>query len=160
MGLPLLLVHLAALVASALACSEEQLDRAQMGFRNCMEEKKGAMLGIEVEEVGDLQQEICRGLKDMSSGCQEAVVALAKCNGRERVDHIVAIHINAFTEVLSSVHTNVDILSCPVFHTPPPTIVSHQPDDIQPEPEYVTGGSLHLLPLSSLLLLLPPLLLL
>ena len=28
-----------------------------------MEEKKGAMLGIEVEEVGDLQQEICRGLK-------------------------------------------------------------------------------------------------
>ena len=33
----------------------------------------------------------------MSDGCQEAVQALAKCNGRERVDHIVAIHINAFT---------------------------------------------------------------
>ena len=36
-------------------------------------------------------------LQDMSDGCQEAVQALAKCNGRERVDHIVAIHINAFT---------------------------------------------------------------
>ena len=36
-------------------------------------------------------------LQDMSEGCQEAVQALAKCNGRERVDHIVAIHINAFT---------------------------------------------------------------
>ena len=35
--------------------------------------------------------------QDMSEGCQEAVQALAKCNGRERVDHIVAIHINAFT---------------------------------------------------------------
>ena len=33
----------------------------------------------------------------MSEGCQEAVQELAKCNGRERVDHIVAIHINAFT---------------------------------------------------------------
>ena len=30
-----------------------------------MEEKKGAMLGIDVEEVGDLQQEICGGLKVM-----------------------------------------------------------------------------------------------
>jgi len=107
-----------------------------------MEEKKGRMLDMEAEEVGDIQGEICNGLKDMSDGCQEAVQALAKCNGRERVDHIVAIHINAFTEVLSSVHTDVDILSCPVFHTPPPTIVSQQSAAPQPlGAEYVTGGS-------------------
>ena len=36
-------------------------------------------------------------IQDMSEGCQEAVQALAKCHGRERVDHIVAIHVNAFT---------------------------------------------------------------
>ena len=42
--------------------------------------------------------------QDMSEGCQEAVQALAKCNGRERVDHIVAIHINAFTGSLHIPH--------------------------------------------------------
>ena len=47
-----------------------------------------------------------------------------------------------FSEVLSSVHTDVDILSCPVFHTPPPTIVSQQSAAPQPlGAEYVTGGS-------------------
>merc|ERR1719458_1059441 len=81
-------------------------------------------------------------IQDMSEGCQEAVQALAKCHGRERVDHIVAIHVNAFTEVLSSVHTDVDIQSCPVFQTPPPTIVSQQSAAPQPlGAEYVTGGS-------------------
>ena len=46
--------------------------------------------------------------QDMSEGCQEAVQALAKCNGRERVDHIVAIHINAFTGIVhrSKYHHN------------------------------------------------------
>jgi len=128
--------------ALSLSCSEKQLDAAQMGFRDCMEEKKGRMLDMDAEEVGDIQTEICNGLKDMSEGCQEAVQELAKCNGRERVDHIVAIHINAFTEVLSSVHTDVDILSCPVFHTPPPTIVSQQSAAPQPlGAEYVTAGS-------------------
>merc|ERR1712088_730434 len=128
--------------ALSLSCSERQLDEALMGFRDCMEAKKGPMLDMEAEEVGDIQGEICNGLKDMSEGCQEAVQALAKCHGRERVDHIVAIHINAFTEVLSSVHTDVDILSCPVFHTPPPTIVSQQSAAPQPlGAEYVTGGS-------------------
>lgn len=139
----------------SLSCSERQLDAAQMGFRDCMEEKKGRMLDMEAEEVGDIQGEICNGLKDMSEGCQEAVQALAKCNGRERVDHIVAIHINAFTEVLSSVHTDVDILSCPVFHTPPPTIVSQQSAAPQPlGAEYVTGGSTTTFTISTFLILL------
>jgi len=128
--------------ALSLSCSERQLDEALMGFRDCMEAKKGPMLDMEAEEVGDIQGEICNGLKDMSEGCQEAVQALAKCHGRERVDHIVAIHVNAFTEVLSSVHTDVDIQSCPVFQTPPPTIVSQQSAAPQPlGAEYVTGGS-------------------
>ena len=34
-----------------------------MGFRDCMEEKKGRMLDMEAEEVGDIQGEICSGLK-------------------------------------------------------------------------------------------------
>ena len=47
-----------------------------------------------------------------------------------------------FSEVLSSVHTDVDIQSCPVFQTPPPTIVSQQSAAPQPlGAEYVTGGS-------------------
>ena len=39
-----------------------------MGFRDCMEEKKGRMLDMEAEEVGDIQGEICNGLK--VSRCQ------------------------------------------------------------------------------------------
>ena len=70
--------------------------------------------------------------QDMSEGCQEAVQALAKCNGRERVDHIVAIHINAFTGSLHIPHCclphcsylcidryntviNHHVISCPHF---------------------------------------------
>ena len=71
----------------SLSCSERQLDAAQMGFRSvlissyphilimlmmgfrdCMEEKKGRMLDMEAEEVGDIQGEICNGLK--VSRCQ------------------------------------------------------------------------------------------
>ena len=32
-------------------------------FRDCMEEKKGRMLDMDAEEVGDIQTEICNGLK-------------------------------------------------------------------------------------------------
>ena len=39
-----------------------------MEFRDCMEEKKGRMLDMEAEEVGDIQGEICNGLK--VSRCQ------------------------------------------------------------------------------------------
>ena len=50
------------------------------------------------EIIGNISfRKVTNIFQDMSSGCQEAVAALAKCNGRERVDHIVAIHINAFT---------------------------------------------------------------
>lgn len=142
------LINLACILASSSvvkSCTDIQLNKAQMGFRDCMEEKKGVLLTMEPEEVGDVQDAICNGLKDMSEGCQEAVQAFAKCNGREQVDHLVAIHINAFTEILSAYHREVDIRSCPVFHTPPPTIVhTHQPDEpesLEPEPEYVTGGT-------------------
>lgn len=132
------------LVSSSVvkSCTDIQLNKAQMGFRDCMEEKKGVLLTMEPEEVGDVQGAICSGLKDMSEGCQEAVQAFAKCNGREQVDHLVAIHINAFTEILSAYHREVDIRACPVFHTPPPTIVhTQEPESLQPEPEYVTGSS-------------------
>ena len=49
----------------------------------------------------------------MSEGCQEAVQALAECNGRERVDHIVAIHINAFTDMF--IGQNIIIILCISF---------------------------------------------
>lgn len=141
--------------AGAQSCTEKQLNKAQMGFRDCMEERKGGMLSLDPEEEPDIHQAICQGLEEMSSGCKSAVDEFAECNGREQVDHLVAIHISAFTEVLSAYHTSVDIRSCPVFHTPPPTIVSQDDDDhLQPEPEYVTAGSLLILPLLPLVLLL------
>ena len=34
-----------------------------MLLRDCMEAKKGPMLDMEAEEVGDIQGEICNGLK-------------------------------------------------------------------------------------------------
>lgn len=145
---------LAAAPVLGRACTDEQLNRAQMGFRDCMEDKKSVILNMEPEEVADVQGTICQGLQDMSSGCQGAVAEFALCNGRERVDHLVAIHINAFTEVLSTFHRGVNIKGCPVFQTPPPTIVSRGEEEARPEPEYVTGAAMAHLSSPALLLLL------
>ena len=83
-GLLLWVVVAFSSLSLSLSCSERQLDAAQMGFRfvlkssnpythilmilmmgfrDCMEEKKGRMLDMEAEEVGDIQGEICNGLK-------------------------------------------------------------------------------------------------
>ena len=60
----------------------------------------------------------------MSEGCQEAVQALAKCHGRERVDHIVAIHVNAFTGSAHIFSSHLKIFKCfPMFLFPKPSVI-------------------------------------
>ena len=48
-------------------CTEEQLNAAKMGFKDCMDEKKETLLQTDVDgdEVQDL---ICSGLKVLSTG--------------------------------------------------------------------------------------------
>jgi len=116
-------------------CTEEQLNAAKMGFKDCMDEKKETLLQTDVEgdEVQDL---ICSGLKDLSTGCKEAVNKFAICRGREFVDNLVAIHLNAMSEVLGPFYPTVNLASCPVFSTPAPKVVHiHHRDDLQAEPE-------------------------
>ena len=63
-------------------------------------------------------------IQDMSEGCQEAVQALAKCHGRERVDHIVAIHVNAFTGSAHIFSSHLKIFKCfPMFLFPKPSVI-------------------------------------
>jgi len=116
-------------------CTEEQLNAAKMGFKDCMDEKKETLLQTDVEgdEVQDL---ICSGLKDLSTGCKEAVNKFAICRGREFVDNLVAIHLNAMSEVLGPFYPTVNLASCPVFSTPAPKVVHiHQRVDSEAEPE-------------------------
>jgi len=116
-------------------CTEEQLNAAKIGFKDCMDEKKEILLQTDVagDEVQDL---ICSGLKDLSTGCNEAVNKFSICRGREFVDNLVAIHLNAMSEVLGPFYPTVNLASCPVFSTPAPKVVQiHQRDDLQAEPE-------------------------
>jgi len=118
-------------------CTEEELNKAQIGFKDCMDEKKATLLQTDVseEEVQDL---ICSGLNDLSIGCKAPVSQFAVCRGREFVDNLVAIHLNAMSEVLGPFYPNVDLTSCPVFNTPAPTVVRVQQKNDEfadPEPE-------------------------
>jgi len=148
-------------------CSEEQLNTAQMAFKDCMDEKKASLLQTDVSE-DEVQDLICSGLKDLSTGCKVPVTQFAVCRGREFVDNLVAIHLNAmtgqrenkdgqnclwdvllllfiFAEVLSPFYPGVNLSSCPVFNTPAPTVVHVHQKDPEPEsePEYepVTGSA-------------------
>jgi len=125
-------------------CSEEQLNTAQMAFKDCMDEKKASLLQTDVSE-DEVQDLICSGLKDLSTGCKVPVTQFAVCRGREFVDNLVAIHLNAMTEVLSPFYPGVNLSSCPVFNTPAPTVVHVHQKDPEPEsePEYepVTGSA-------------------
>ena len=132
-------------------CTEEELNDAQIKFKDCMDEKKASLLKTEIskEKVQDL---ICMGLKDLSTGCKDPVSMFALCRGREFVDNLVAIHLNAMSEVLGPLYPSVTLSQCPVFNTPAPQVVhvhhqdhGHQHQEVQqdPEPEYqpVTGGA-------------------
>jgi len=134
-------------------CSDEELSAAQVGFKDCMDEKKASLL--QTETTGDEQDLICDGLRELSTGCRDQVNQFAVCRGREFVDNLVAIHLNAMAEVLTPFYPSVDLKICPVFHTPAPEVVPVQPQlesvtvahserqqQHEPEPEYqpVTGG--------------------
>ena len=77
-------------------CSQEQTDVASDNFKDCMDEKKGALLGLD-NGVSDKKEVICDGLEDLSTVCNSAVDSLAGCKGREYVDNLVAIHINSMS---------------------------------------------------------------
>ena len=75
-------------------CTEEQLNTARIVFKDCMDEKKALLLQTDVSE-DEGQDFICSGLKNLSTGCKEPVTQFAVCRGREFVDNLVAIHLNA-----------------------------------------------------------------
>jgi len=137
-------------VVTGKECTEEELNAAQIKFKDCMDEKKASLLQTEDED--EVQDLICTGLKDLSTGCKEPVTQFAICRGREFVDNLVAIHLNAMSEVLGPLYPSVSLSLCPVFHTPAPEVVHVHPvhdqqpvQDVQddPEPEYqpVTGAA-------------------
>jgi len=135
-------IFLAAVTAQVNSeCSEEKLNDAQIAFKDCMDEKKATLLQ---PMTGDQVQEmICSGLQDLSTGCKVAVTQFSVCRGREYVDNLVAIHLNAMSEVLAPFYPDVDLKSCPVFNTPAPIVVQvDQKEDVfadpepKPEPEY------------------------
>ena len=132
-------------------CTEEQLNKAQIVFKDCMDEKKVTLLQTDVSE-DEAKTFICSGLKDLSTGCKEPVTQFAVCRGREFVDNLVAIHLNAMAEILAPFYLSVNLTSCPVFQTPVPTVVHvHHTDHIsthtqhEDHPEYqpVTGRATH-----------------
>jgi hypothetical protein len=135
-------------------CTEEQLNKAQLMFKDCMDEKKALLLQTDVSE-DEVQDVICSGLKDLSMGCKEPVTQFAVCRGREFVDNLVAIHLNAMAEILSPFYPSVNLTSCPVFQTPAPTVVHVlHTDDIstqtqhedQPEYQPVTASAVYCVP--------------
>jgi len=144
-------LFLIVVVVTAKECTEEELNAAQIKFKDCMDEKKRLLLQSEVSE-DEVQDMICSGLKDLSTGCKDPVNQFAICRGREFVDNLVAIHLNAMSEVLGPLYPSVSLSLCPVFHTPAPEVVHvHPVDDKEPEedvqgdaePEYqpVTGAA-------------------
>ena len=139
-----------------------------------MDEKKASLLQTDVSE-DEGHDFICSGLKDLSTGCKEPVTEYAVCRGREFVDNLLAIHLNAmagrlkkistlffeiqimpkFAEIIAPFYPSVNLTSCPVFHTPVPTVVhvqekdhirtQPQPED-QPEYQPVTGSAVYCVP--------------
>ena len=77
-------------------CSEEQSNVASSNFKDCMDEKKFALLQVD-NSVEDKQKYICDGLGDLATVCGAAIDSLAACKGREYVDNVVAIHINSMS---------------------------------------------------------------
>jgi len=132
--------------ANSSQCTEEQLNKAKLSFKDCLEEKKASLLKLNFEEKGnDLEIKMCSGLKEMSTGCEGAVREFAFCRGREHVDLLVEIHLNAISDVLAPFHPSLKLKECPVFHTPAPPIIHQKPEPEaaaapEPEPEYITAS--------------------
>ncbi|XP_023334715.1 uncharacterized protein LOC111706159 isoform X2 [Eurytemora carolleeae] len=138
----IVVVVLAAVVTSCHAqCNDQQLNKAKLRFKDCLEDKKAHLLQLDYEEDNDMQLLICSGLKELSTGCQEAVNEFSFCMSREHVDHLVEIHINAISDVLAPFHPTLELRDCPVFNTPPPTIVHQKPEPEAAAAEYSVTGT-------------------
>lgn len=138
----IVVVVLAAVVSSCHAqCNDQQLNKAKLRFKDCLEDKKAHLLQLDYEEDNDMQLLICSGLKELSTGCQEAVNEFSFCMSREHVDHLVEIHINAISDVLAPFHPTLELRDCPVFNTPPPTIVHQKPEPEAAAAEYSVTGT-------------------
>lgn len=135
-------------------CSDDELNKASLKFKDCMDDKKASLL--QTEEVDVIDEEfLCRGLTNLSSGCKTPAAEFAKCRGHEFVDNLVAIHLSAMADILAQIHPTVDLSECPVFNTPAPVVVQvehehnhnhHQHEahpQYEPEPvhEPITGAA-------------------
>jgi len=157
----ILLADAAGVPAEITDCPPEQLNRAKLRFKDCLEGKKARLLQLDYEQEDQLeddlssasrrrsQQElqllICAGLEELSTGCSEAVDEFSFCMGREHVHHLVDIHLNAISNVMAPYHPSLQLRDCSVFNKPPP-IVYKKPEPeatkaAQPEYQPVTGGS-------------------
>jgi len=145
--------------ASCLAdsCNDKQLNKAKLRFKDCLEDKKAYLLQLDYEQEEDMNLLICSGLKELSTGCTEAVNEFSYCLGREHVDHLVEIHLNAISDVLAPFHPTIELRDCPVFDKPSP-VIHKKPEPAAAaaaEPEYqsVTGGCSTIIPSAVMLLL-------
>ena len=60
----IVVVVLAAVVTSCHAqCNDQQLNKAKLRFKDCLEDKKAHLLQLDYEEDNDMQLLICSGLK-------------------------------------------------------------------------------------------------
>ena len=136
-------------MAQTQDCDEEQLNKAKLRFKDCMEDKKAYLVQLDYEETDDIQLLICSGLKELATGCKAAVKEFSECMGREHVDHLVDIHLTSISDVLAPFHPTLRLRDCPVFKKPPP-IIHKKPEPeaaaaAEPEYEPITGGSSYLM---------------
>ena len=77
-------------------CSNNQTNIARKLFKDCMDQKQAALLKINVEaEEEDNIKVYCDALEEFSSGCEAAIESFSKCKSRQKVNNLVAIHINS-----------------------------------------------------------------
>lgn len=135
---------------TAAECTEEELNTAKLRFKDCLEVKKAYLLQLDYEDDLDIKLLICSGLKELSTGCTEAVDEFSYCMGRDHVNHLVDIHLNAISDVLAPFHPSLELRDCPVFDTPPPIIYKKPEPEAsaaaEPEYEPITGSSKAVLP--------------
>merc|ERR1712226_86146 len=96
-------------------CSTNQTNSARKLFKDCMDEKKAALLKINLESEEPSVAVFCEGLEQFSSGCEAAIETFSKCKSSVEVNNLVAIHINSIAELLT--RPGLDLKSCPAFQS-------------------------------------------
>ena len=82
-------------VSVAGQCSHNQTNVARKQFKDCMDERQAALLKINIEDEDNNIKVYCDGLVEFSSGCSDAIDSFSKCKTRDKVNNLVAIHINS-----------------------------------------------------------------